>query len=206
MAKQYSLEDKAEIIASFTKEHLIDLIRESGDVAAECLQVSRFLNEHTYGMAFWEHKINFFKDLEGQSILDNVTYAQNDLRFLLDGMEVRCHRVDPKTRVPLGGRKLKLEAAQAGEILLPGFEEFIISTSTGTPFIGVVADKIEGVQEIFVGLLNQVGKSSHCTPLAEVFNIDAIDINIDVAPVETPQETRRLATRTKPNKVASNEG
>ncbi|WP_207262837.1 hypothetical protein [Desulfovibrio sp. Huiquan2017] len=205
MATDVTIIEKANTIASFALTHLIDIIKESGEVAAECMRVDPFLGEHTFGMAFWEYKINYFKSLEYSSIIKQVTYAQNDLRFLLGSLEVRCHRVHPKTLVPLGGKKLKLEAATTGGILLPGLEEFIISSSGGTLFIGVVADKKEGVQRIFVGILSQIGKSSHCKNLVEIFNADEQPVHVDTLPSAPSHEKRQLVTRTIPNKVITNE-
>lgn len=205
MENDITLTGKAQLIASFTEKHLLDLIIDSGDVAADCLRASRYLGEYTYGMAFWENKINYFKRLEGQSILNRVTYAQNDLRFLLGDMEVRCHRVHPDTYVPLGAKKLKTETLEAGGLLLPEIKDYIISTSSRTPFIGIVADKKEGVQKVIIGLLFMNGKKPQCLPLEEVFNVDRLAVDIDVAEVAPQPKTKKLATRDIRKKVASSE-
>lgn len=150
------------------RSEIVPAIRASVDVGYEAYDLDPTHNDQQNLSHYtWRNLLNRMKGLE--SSLWQVKTSSNDLRLVAkvgrSEYVFRIHRVNPKTRLPRGGRLAKKAAFEAQwRFLSAELEEKFLSFNKGNMIIGYDLSEVTGLGKITVEMLIPTTKKN--TPIA----------------------------------------
>jgi hypothetical protein len=137
-------------IAPAVQRQILPLIFEAAATCIHSHALDEFNDEYTFGTAFWRHVHNRIRELarsSGSTL--RLPPKLSSAYFILDDCVIRYHRVDPSKQLP----RLTSAACQQG-VQLSLFDEYpTVSVDLDTLVIGTEIDPIDGIREVFLGIL-----------------------------------------------------
>jgi len=184
------------------EKHLLPLIEDAVEVAMDAYDANEFNDNYTFGTHCWKNLWNRI----ATSQLSNVSPIRrhgkaNEYKFKLEGVILRCHRVDGKSKIPRSAKAAKLYIEQ--NMILPFKENLLQHDNPENIIVSIDVDPEHGLREVFLGELvkSPTGRGYTWDNRVSVYKSTELESTIEkrfVAPEEEMSHATLLLVEEQP--------